>query len=134
MTPQFLKLESKLTLDCHSKLNEYFAVPVPIKVKGNDKEIDDGDYTSYIGSYDLPLQENAVFEGCSKEELINKGLIRKTTGRLTCHHLTRLVHFIEGKIPENITNENLIQSWAKNTARLANFFQVLLNISFEFVL
>ena len=125
VSPQFLKLESKLMSDCHLKLNEYFKVPVPIKTNNKANKKDGDDYDGYIGSCDISLHKNAVFEGCTKQELINKGLIHETTtGQSTCGHLTRLVRFIEGTVPKDIKDDNLIQSWAKNTARLGNFFQV----------
>ena len=125
VTSQVLKLESKLVLDCNSKLKEHFAVPVPIRARSEKNEVvEEKENVSYIGSFDLPLLENAVFEGCSKEELINKGLLQTTAEIVTCRHLTRLVVFIEGTVPEHIKNNNLIESWAKNTARMANFFKV----------
>ena len=70
-----------MLLDCHSKLNEYFAVPVPVKLmkkkkgqykeeekeekkgEGEDEKIDClKEDVSFIGSYDLPLPDNVTFE------------------------------------------------------------------------
>ena len=131
-----LDFVSRVVLDCHSKLNEYFAVPVPVKLKTKEEKKDEGniDNASFIGFYDLPLPENAVFKGCSKEELINKGLIHETSiGQVTCRHLTRLVRFIEGIVPKNIKNDNMIISWAKNAARIRSVLEVLI-ISIKYLL
>ena len=123
-----LDFVSRVVLGCHSKLNEYFAVPVPVKLKTKQEKKDEGNIenASFIGFYDLPLPENALFKGCSKDELINKGLIHVTSiGQVTCRHLTRLVRFIEGIVPKNIKNDDTIISWAKNAARIRSVLEVL---------
>ena len=120
----------QLVLDFNCEMKEHFSVPVPVKTiqpsrrdKKNEKP--EESCVDYVGYYDFPVLEDVLFEGCTKEELLQKDLLRQNaSGKITCRHLIRLVVFIEGNVPKHLNNDNLITSWAKNIAKMANFFEV----------
>ena len=75
------------------------------------------DSVKYISSYDIPVHEEAFYDGCSQGDLINKGLLSVGgKGIVTCSHDIRLVTYLEGKVPD-YSKEKCSDIFAKDIGR-----------------
>ena len=69
-----MELAVKLLLQCDEKCSDYFKVSTPIKSMVQRDNTTNN--TEYISSYDIPVLENASYDNCIKENLIEKGLLK----------------------------------------------------------
>ncbi|XP_066936085.1 hydroxylysine kinase-like [Clytia hemisphaerica] len=115
----------KLMSHCASKSMGGFAVQTPVpSIKSNGE-----DAPQFIASYHIPVLGEACYDGCTKEKLINKGLLSVGENNVvTCSHDIRLVTFLEGKVPD-YSKENCSDTFAEDTGRTcANLCNAMLDV------
>ena len=107
------------------KCKNDFKVPYPVQTL---QKSDENNSTEYIALYQLPLLDSVTFDGCNKEELLEKKLLvmSESGEKFLVHHLIRLTIFIEGKVPDEkkYLDEKLAYNWGKCNGLLQKHFEV----------
>ena len=109
----------------YQKCKNDFKVPYPVQTL---QKSDENNSTEYIALYQLPLLDSVTFDGCNKEELLEKKLLvmSESGEKFLVHHLIRLTIFIEGKVPDEkkYLDEKLAYNWGKCNGLLQKHFEV----------
>jgi len=108
------RLNTTFLTKCYQDCSEYFKTPYPIQPISSGKNQKPPE-----GICKIAIKQDAMFENCTKEELIQNGELTIDNGKVKAQHLIRLTRFIPGQtIRSTKINDKLVFHWGQSIARI----------------